>query len=112
LYSKVTGENNHLLIAEIPLTPDNKLWGDDDKLKDLAWNEIVKCGIVDNDARYKTVKVLKVEKTFPVPKVNFFDFINEIDLNLKKKFNGKLNMIGQGIFTRHKFVKELLNRLR
>ncbi len=112
LYSKVTGENNHLLIAEIPLTPDNKLWGNDDKLKDLAWNEIVKCGIVDNDTKYKSVKVLKVEKTFPVPKVNFFDFINEIDLNLKKKFKGNLNMIGQGIFTRHKFVKELLNKLR
>jgi len=112
LYSKITGANNHLLIVEIPLTNNNKLWDDDKKLKNLAWNEVVKCGILKNESKYETAKVLKISKTFPVPKVNFFDFLNEIDLNLKKKFYGNVNMIGQGIFTRHKFVKELLNKLK
>ena len=112
LYSKVTGENNHLLIAEIPLTDSDILWNDDDKLKNIAWNEIVKCGIVNNGETYKTAKILKVTKTFPVPKVNFFDFIDEINLNLKNRFYGNVNIIGQGIFTRHKFVKELLNKLK
>ena len=112
LYSKVTGDNNHLLIAEIPLKDDNILWNDDDKLKKIAWSEIVKCGIVNNEETYKSAKILKVSKTFPVPKVNFFDFIDEINLNLKNKYNGNVDIIGQGIFTRHKFIKELLNKLR
>ena len=38
LYSKITKENNHVLIAEIPLTNENKLWDNDNKLKDVAWN--------------------------------------------------------------------------
>jgi len=112
LYSKITGENNHILIAEIPLTNDNKLWNDDNKLRDIAWNEIIKCGIVKKEVKYKTAKVLKVAKTFPVPKINFFDFLNEVDLNIKKKFSGNVNMIGQGIFTRHKFVKELISKFK
>ena len=112
LYSKTTGDNNHVLIAEIPLTDDNKLWNDDNKLKDIAWNEIIKSGIVKNEAKYKTAKILKVAKTFPIPKLNFFDFLDEIDLNLKKKFSGNVNMIGQGIFTRHKFVKELMDKFK
>ena len=112
LYSKVTEESNHVLIAEIPLTDNNKLWNDDNKLRDIAWNEIIKSGVVKNEVKYKTAKVLKVAKTFPVPKINFFDFLNETDLNLKKKFSGNIHMIGQGIFTRHKFVKELLNKFK
>ena len=112
LYSKITEENNHVLIAEIPLSTDNKLWNDDDKLRDIAWNEIVKCGIVEHDIKYKTAKVLKIAKTFRVPRVNFFNFLGEIELSLKKKFSSNVNMIGQGIFTRHKFVKELLNKLK
>jgi protoporphyrinogen oxidase len=111
LYSKTTGNNNHLLIAEIPLTDKNKLWHEENKLRDIAWSEIIKCGIVKNDEKYKAAKVLKIAKTFAVPKINFFDFLNEIDLNLRNKFYGNINMIGQGIFTRHKFVKELLNKL-
>lgn len=112
LYSKITGESNNLLIVEIPLTNNDKLWNDDNKLIDIAWNEVIKCGVVKSEEKYKTVKVLKIAKTFPVPKVNFFDFVNEIDLNLKNKFYGNVNMIGQGIFTRHKFVKELLNKFK
>ena len=110
LYSRLTGENNHLLIAEIPLTNNMKLWDDDKKLIDIAWNEIVKCGIVDNKIRYETAKVLKVAKTFLVPKVNFFCFLNETNLAIKKKYSGNVIMIGQGIFTRHKFIKELINK--
>jgi hypothetical protein len=110
LYSKFTGENNHLLIAEMPLTNNMELWDDDKKIIDIAWNEILKCGIVNNEIKYKTAKVLKVAKTFLVPKVNFFRFLNEIDLTIKKKFSGNVVMIGQGIFTRHKFIKELINK--
>ncbi|MAD56988.1 MAG: hypothetical protein CMK44_00265 [Porticoccus sp.] len=112
LYSKITGENNHLLIAEIPLTNNMELWNDDKKLVDIAWNEMIKCGIIDNRTEYKMAKVLRVAKTFPVPKVNFFDFLNETDLNIKKKFSGNVIMVGQGIFTRHKFIKELLNKFK
>ena len=112
LYSKITEESNHVLIAEIPLTDNNKLWNNDNKLRDIAWNEIIKSGVVKNEVKYKTAKVLKVAKTFPVPKINFFDFLNETDLNLKKKFSGNINMIGQGIFTRHKFIKELINKFK
>jgi len=36
--------------------------------------------------------------------------LNEIDLTIKKKFSGNVIMIGQGIFTRHKFIKELINK--
>ncbi len=110
LYSKFTRENNHLLIAEMPLTNNMELWDDDKKIIDIAWNEIVKCGIVNNEINYKTAKVLKVAKTFLVPKVNFFRFLNETDLTIKKKFSGNVIMIGQGIFTRHKFIKELINK--
>ncbi len=112
LYSKVTGDNNHLLIVEIPMTDKNVLWNDDYKLINIAWNEIVKCRIVNSGETYKTAKILKVPKTFPVPKVNFFHFIDEINLNIKNRFYGKVDMIGQGIFTRHKFVKELLNKFK
>lgn len=111
LYSKITKENNHVLIAEIPLTNENKLWDNDSKLKDIAWNEILKCGIVNNKTKYETAKVLKIAKTFPVPKVNYFNFLDEFKLNLKKTFFNNVNLIGQGIFTRHKFVKELLNKI-
>ena len=112
LYSKVTEEDNHVLIAEIPLSNDNILWNDESKLRDIAWDEIIKCGIIKNGVKYETVKVLKVAKTFRVPKVNFFDLLNEIDSKIKNKFSGNVNMIGQGIFTRHKFVKELLSKFR
>ena len=111
LYSKITKENNHVLIAEIPLTNENKLWDNDNKLKDVAWNEILKCGIVNSKAKYETAKVLKIAKTFPVPKVNYFNFLDEFKANLKKTFFNNVNLIGQGIFTRHKFVKELLNKM-
>lgn len=112
LYSKTTKDSNNIIIVEIPLTNKNKLWSDEDKLKDIAWSEIVKCGIAKQEDQYISAKVLKIAKTFSVPKVNFFDFLNEIDLNLKNKFYGNINMIGQGIFTRHKFVKELLDKFR
>lgn len=112
LYSKITGNNNHVLIAEIPLTDNDKLWNDDIKLRDIAWNEIIKSKIVKNEVKYEAAKILRVKKTFPVPKLNFFDFLNEIDLKLKKKFSGNINMIGQGIFTRHKFVKELFEKFK
>jgi len=112
LYSKKTRENNHLLIAEIPLTSDMEFWNNDKKLIDIAWNEILKCGVVNDKIKYESAKVLKVAKTFPLPKVNFFDFLNETDLNIKKKFFGNVIMIGQGIFTRHKFVKELMDKLK
>ena len=112
LYSKVTGENNHLLIVEIPLTDNNKLWNEDNKLIDIAWDETIKCGIINSETKYETSQVLKISKTFPVPKVNFFTFLDEINLNLKNKFYGNINTIGQGIFTRHKFIKELLNKFK
>lgn len=112
LYSKITKKNNHILIAEIPLTSNSELWGDDKKLAEIAWNEIIKCGIVNNIAKYEEAKVLKVAKTFPVPKVNFFKFLNELNLNIQNKFSGNVIMIGQGVFTRHKFVKELINKYK
>lgn len=112
LYSKLTGENNHLLIVEIPLTENDKLWNEDNKLIDIAWNEIIKCGIINSETKYNTSKVLKITKTFPVPMVNFFTFLDEINLNLKNKFYGNVNTIGQGIFTRHKFIKELFNKFK
>ncbi len=111
LYSKKTKEHNHILIAEIPLTANNKIWDDDDKLKDIAWNEIIKCGIVESGYSYSTAKVLKIEKTFPVPKTNFFSFLKEIELKLESHFYGNVSMIGQGFFTRRMFVKELLKKL-
>ena len=112
LYSKNTGKNNHLLIAEIPLTSNSELWGDDDKLTEIAWHEIIKCGIVTDIAKYEEAKVLKVAKTFPVPKVNFFKFLNELNLNIQNQFYGNVIMIGQGVFTRHKFIKELMNKYK
>jgi protoporphyrinogen oxidase len=112
LYSKVTEKNNHLLIAEMPLTSNSELWGNDKKLTEIAWNEIKKCGVVSNIAKYEEAKVLKVAKTFPVPKVNFFKFLNELNLNIQNKFSGNVIMIGQGVFTRHKFVKELINKYK
>ena len=83
-----------------------------DKLRDLAWDEIIQCGIIKKDVKFKNTKVVKIAKTFRVPKINFFNFLNEIELNLKNKFGSNVNMLGQGIFTRHKFVKELLNKLK
>ena len=74
LYSKLTDKDNKVLIAEIPLTKNSELWNNDQKLKDLAWDEIVKCGIVDKNEEYISAKLLKVSKTFPVPMTNFYDF--------------------------------------
>ena len=68
LYSKLTDKDNKVLIAEIPLTENSQLWNNDQKLKDLAWNEIVKCGIVDKNEKYISVKILKVSKTFSCSK--------------------------------------------
>ena len=110
LYSKTTKDSSNLIIVEIPLTNKNRLWDDEDELKSIAWNEVIKCGIVEKEDKYLNAKVIKIEKTFAVPKIKFFDFLNEIDLNLKNRFYGNINMIGQGIFTRHIFVKELLNK--
>tara|TARA_B100000989_G_scaffold297916_1_gene285236 strand:- start:6342 stop:7664 length:1323 start_codon:yes stop_codon:yes gene_type:complete len=110
LYSRITSKDNHVLIAEIPLTSNDILWNDDDKLIDIAWNEINRCGIVEKDLKFLTAKVLKIPKTFPVPKINFFDFLKELEININEKFSGKVKLIGQGIFTRHKFIKELLNK--
>ena len=111
LYSKKTKEDNYILIAEIPLTADNKIWEDDDKLRNIAWNEIIKCGIVESGHNYTTAKVLKIQKTFPVPKINFFNFLKKIELKLENQFFGNVSMIGQGFFTRRMFVKELLKKL-
>ena len=114
LYSNFSADNNHVLIAEIPLSPLNKLWENDDELIRFAWNEIRKSGILRERMQfnYKTAKVLKIKKTFPIPKVNFFENLYKIQLNLEKKFSGNVKMIGQGIFTRHKFVKELLRNYK
>ena len=59
---------------------------------------------------YESVKILKVPKTFSVPKIKFFNHLNDIDMNLKKKYDEKIDFIGQGIFSRHLFVKELLKK--
>lgn len=111
LYSKLTKKGHHVLIAEIPLTNTNKLWHDDSKLKDIAWNEIIKCGIVKKDTKFETVKVIKVNKTFPVPKVDFFNFLDKFKSKIQENYNNKIKFVGQGIFTRHYFVRELMNKL-
>ena len=41
-----------------------------------------------------------------------FKFVKEIESEFDKKFSGKVKLIGQGIFTRHKFVKELFSKLK
>ncbi len=110
-YSKKTSEKNHVLIAEIPLNPKNKIWDDDCKLKEIAWNEILLSGIVEDGVKYKSYKILKISKTFPVPKLNFFNFLNKIEFELNNKFSGKVTLLGQGIFTRHHFLKELFKKL-
>ena len=110
LYSKNTGKGNYVLVAEIPLSVNNKLWEDKNKLRNIAWNEIVKCGIVKNGVNYESAEILKIAKTFSVPKVNFFKFLNEIKSKINYDFSGNVNMLGQGIFTRHKFIKELLSK--
>lgn len=114
LYSNFSADNNHVLIAEIPLSPLNKLWQNDDELIRIAWNEIRKSGILKEKIHmeYKTAKVLKIKKTFPIPKVNFFETLYKIQLSLEKKFSGNVKMLGQGIFTRHKFIKELLHNYK
>jgi len=112
LYSKKTTKSNNLLIAEIPLSTKNSLWLDDERLKEIAWSEIIKSGIVKNKDKFISAKVLKIPKTFGVPKVNFFKFKNEIENHLEKNFSGKVKIIGQGIFSRHKFVKDLLVKLK
>ena len=110
LYSKITKKKNKVLIAEIPLQKENKLWFNDKELANIAWNEIKACGIVKKDANYETVKILKIPKTFTVTKINFFNHLNDININLKNKYKEKIDFIGQGIFTRHLFVKELLEK--
>lgn len=111
LYSKLTNKKNHVIISEIPLTEKNKLWYNDNLLIDIAWNEIIQCGIIKKDTKYLSAKVLKVPKTFNVPKVNFFKNLGEIETIINEKFLGKATMIGQGIFTRHKFIKELHKKI-
>ncbi len=111
-YSKITEKLNQVLIAEIPLKNTHKLWEDDEELAKIAWNEIIKCGIIKENDNYESVKILKIPKTFAVPKVNFFNYLNDLSFKLKNDFNENIIMIGQGIFTRHKFVKELLNKLK
>ncbi len=110
LYSKVTKKKNRVLIAEIPLKNDNKLWENDKELTKIAWNEIIKCGIIKKNDNYETAKVLKIPKTFAVPKVNFFNHLIDMNLNLKTKYKEKIDFVGQGIFTRHLFVKEILKK--
>ena len=111
LYSKTTEEGNYVLIAEIPLSPKNKIWNDENKLKDIAWEEIIKSRIINKDAKYKNYKILKISKTFCVPKINFYKFLRQIESNLKNNYFDKVILIGQGIFTRHKFIKELLKKI-
>ena len=111
LYSRKTNENNHLLIAEIPLPSNNKLWDNDEKLKEIAWNEIKKSGIVKNQDNYITAKVLKIPKTIVVPKVNYFKLKKELEIYLERNFSNKVKIIGQGIFTRHKFLKDLFQKI-
>jgi len=112
LYSKETKEKNKVLIAEIPLKNDNKLWDNDQELAKIAWDEIIKCGIVEKSDNYKSVRILKVPKTFAVPKINFFKDLNKIESNLRLRFKRKIDLIGQGIFTRHLFIKELLKKIK
>ena len=110
LYSKLTKKNNHILIVEIPLKNNEKLWENDEELIKISWNEIIKCGIVSANETYQTVKILKIPKTFAVPKMNFFDNLNLIKLDIKEKYKNKIDLMGQGVFTRHLFVKELLKK--
>ena len=110
LYSKLTKKSNQVLIAEIPLKMDNRLWENDEELKNIAWSEIKKCGIVKKDDTYEAAKVLKIPKTFAVPKVNFFSNLDDINLSLRKKYEEKIDFVGQGVFTRHYFVKALLKK--
>ena len=100
LYSKITKKKNKVIIAEIPLKKDDKFWNNDEQLTKIAWNEIISCGIVKKNENYETVKILKVPKTFSVPKIKFFNNLNDIDMNLKKKYDEKIDFIGQGIFSR------------
>ena len=102
--------SHHVLIAEMPLKVTDKLWQSDQDLIDISWDEIQKCGIVKNKDTFETAKVLKIPKTFAVPKVRYFDYLNEIHQKLKKEYGEKIDFIGQGIFTRHYFVKELLKK--
>ena len=65
---------------------------------DIAWDEIVKCGVVDRTSKFKEAKIFKISKTFPVPKVNFFNFLNKVKLKIKKDFSDNVIMIGQGFY--------------
>ena len=112
LYSKTTRKNNDVLIVEIPLSTKDKIWDDDEKLKTIAWNEIINSGILKKDEIYQTAKLLKIPKTFCVPKVNCFQNLNKVESKLHKEFHGRVSLLGQGIFTRHKFVKELHSKLK
>ena len=100
-------KKNHVIIAEIPLTDINNVWHNNDELKNVASNEIIKCGIIDKNLKYVIAKVLKVAKTFAVPYANFFKFLGKLENVLNKIFADKVILLGKGIFTRHKFVKEL-----
>ena len=35
-----------------------------------------------------------------------------LNLNIQNQFYGNVIMIGQGVFTRHKFIKELMNKYK
>lgn len=110
LYSKLTKEGNNVLIAEVPLSIENELWENDDKLKLMAWNEIQKCGMLDDKSNYKSVKIIKVKKTVAVPKVHYYETLNKFKEIINKKYKNNVEFIGQGIISRHNFVKELLKK--
>ncbi len=110
LYSKLTKEGNNVLIAEVPLSIENELWENDKKLKLMAWNEIQKCGMVDDKLNYKSVKIIKVKKTVAVPKVHYYETLNKFKEIINNKYKNNVEFIGQGIISRHNFVKELLKK--
>ena len=76
----------------------------------MAWNEIQKCGMVDDKLNYKSVKIIKVKKTVAVPKVHYYETLNKFKEIINNKYKNNVEFIGQGIISRHNFVKELLKK--
>ena len=72
--------------------------------------DLSKVGLDLSNSKHDVEVIIRREQ-YEVPKVNYFNFLDEFKLNLKKTFFNNVNLIGQGIFTRHKFVKELLNKM-
>ena len=47
------------------------LFNEDNKLIDIAWNEIIKCGIINSETKYETSKVLKITKKLDITCMDF-----------------------------------------